>query len=114
MIACFKCGTTTKRLYKHHISYFPEKIVDCCWSCHQKIHHKVRKENTCPLSVEEVNRLSKNSSAYRIRQYIEFNEIMMPHVYLREEIMFTKTTGNITVSSFFKANNGMSLFKVNI
>ncbi len=40
--SCFQCGAT-EQLIKHHISYNPESIVDCCLSCHRKIHQKLSK-----------------------------------------------------------------------
>ncbi len=64
MNKCFKCGTS-ESLINHHISYSPPKSVICCRSCHRKIHHRIRKENKCPLSVEKVKEISTKLSLMR-------------------------------------------------
>lgn len=64
-VKCFKCGKEGGIIYKHHTSYNPEVLVDCCISCHSKIHHRIRKENTCSIPVDEVAKLSSRSSYIR-------------------------------------------------
>ncbi len=111
-LKCFKCGSD-KNIIKHHISYNPEIIVDCCGSCHKRIHLRVRKEGLCPLSVKETTRLSKNSNmrrnARKYTQKIKFYEPMLPYIRLYEEIDFNKNTGNFSVSSGFLIPNDKKL-----
>lgn len=33
---CCLCGSTP--VVRHHISYFPEQLIDVCYICHSKIH----------------------------------------------------------------------------
>ena len=35
---CVLCKTRSKRLIKHHVSYFPEYVIAVCNSCHLRIH----------------------------------------------------------------------------
>jgi hypothetical protein len=35
---CSLCKTWAKRSVLHHTSYFPEKLIRVCISCHNKIH----------------------------------------------------------------------------
>ncbi len=123
---CFKCGIEEGTLIenrihhkgegfypvqiiKHHISYAPEVVVDCCWSCHKKIHHMVRKKNACSLSVKEVARLSGLSSKERYRknkeQRLQFATRIMTNVCLQECISYAKT-GDFNYTSFFRATGG--------
>lgn len=37
---CFSCGKN-KETIKHHTSYEPEEVVDCCRSCHAIIHARI-------------------------------------------------------------------------
>ena len=103
---CFKCGTTVGKIIPHHISYKPEKIVFCCWSCHQTIHYKIRKNNLCPLSIEETNRLSKISSVSRYNkeniERIDFWENLTTNIYLVDQLLYNKKTGNIIFNSSFR------------
>jgi hypothetical protein len=62
---CFKCGTS-KNVINHHTSYNPPIAVKCCRSCHRNIHLKVRKENKCPLSPKEIQKISTRLSLNRI------------------------------------------------
>jgi len=55
---CHKCGCTDKRLFHHHKSYDPEIIVMVCWSCHQKIHQRLRKDGLCTIPPDELNHIS--------------------------------------------------------
>ena len=101
---CFKCGST-RFVIKHHTSYNPEIIVDCCRSCHATIHHRVRKEGACKFSVKQVERLSMNSSNKRSIKSLHFSETVAPNVLLYEDIEYNKNTGNIYVYSWFIGNH---------
>ena len=105
---CFKCGSD-RFVIKHHISYNPEKIVDCCRSCHQTIHHRVRKEGSCKYTVKEVERMSMKSSRNRSIDDIIFTNVLGKNVLFYEQIMYNKNTGNISTSSWFTANHGKQL-----
>lgn len=112
---CFKCGKETKTI-KHHLSYNPEVLVDSCVSCHKLIHNRVRKENACPLSVTEVNKLSINSfrRRYTKKNYrmITFYETMIPNVDFHEELRYNEATGNVGWSARFRATNGKGLLYI--
>ncbi len=123
---CFKCGIqegiarawiTGKirpvKIIPHHLSYNPEIIVDCCLSCHKKIHIRIRKEDKCPLSIEDAKRLSTNSSRKRyfknnIEQII-FTETTSPNIQFQEHIYYNKATGHIRYGAWFIAQHGKEL-----
>lgn len=123
---CFKCGiedgTSRKRLdsgkfypiriITHHISYNPERIVDCCQACHTKIHLKIREQNLCPLTPAEAEHLSKKLNTNRNIQVVSFYENMMPYVGLLERIHYNINKGNIVISSYFNASHGKELFEL--
>lgn len=91
MKTCFKCGLSDNvelellnrqgtyleikpmKFVKHHISYNPEVVVDCCNSCHTKIHHRLRKEGKCKIPAKELALLSQKSNSFK-RTLIESNE----------------------------------------
>lgn len=112
--SCFKCGRDDRELIQHHISYSPEKVVDCCHSCHVKIHKRIRKNNACPISVKETRRISINSSIRRNRKNIQFSETLLPNVRLCERIDYWGNTGSITISSSFFASNKKSLWYADV
>jgi len=126
MASCFKCGTSEgtmllrhgvlkpTRIISHHISYIPEKIVDCCDSCHKKIHVRVRKENACPYSIEDVLKMTTKSSIKRTTRPIEFYTQLAPDVRLEERIVYNINTGNVTCIASFFANHGAKLYKEDI
>jgi hypothetical protein len=123
---CFKCGVeegelhdtskgiTKAVLIKHHTSYNPENIVDCCISCHQKIHTRLRRNNSCPLSLSEIDKLSQRSSQIRYMQKntqtISFRDTLIPFVLLREEIVYNNRTGNVYIDSGFEPSNNKHLW----
>lgn len=37
---CTVCDRYEQFLEEHHTSYLPERTVDCCKDCHQRIHHE--------------------------------------------------------------------------
>lgn len=111
---CFKCGKE-KETINHHISYNPEKIVDCCRSCHKKIHNRVRENDLCPLSVAETRRISMKLSGQReenIKKRREYTKNNRTQIYfyqsigknagLCETLYYNFKTGNVGYSSFFK------------
>ncbi len=107
-IKCFKCGSTTGTIIKHHISYDPEIIVDCCRSCHKKIHYRARKTGKCNVSPDKIDELSTKSSMLRyqknvVRTYSVSSEAMMPRVRLQEIIRYNTKTGNIVINTHFSA-----------
>jgi len=107
---CFKCGST-RFVIKHHTSYNPEVIVDCCRSCHKKIHDRVRKEGACKYTVEEVKKLSDKSSHKRQEQIrIHFYENMLQNVRLSEVICLNPKTGTLTISSDFISTSGKHVY----
>lgn len=110
---CFKCGST-RFVIKHHTSYNPEVIVECCRSCHQKIHHKVRKEGHCKYTVQEVKRLSMNSSNKRTVHDVIFSNVIGKNVLLYEQIGYNINTGNIYISAWFTANHNKQLLQEEI
>jgi len=109
MSICFKCGTSTGMIIKHHLSYDPEILVDCCKKCHRNIHLRVRKENACPYSVKEVQRLSAKSSIKRTTRSIDFYEQVSPYVSLYENITYNLNNGNIYYSSGFSGSKGRQI-----
>jgi len=86
---------------KHHTSYNPEVIVDCCRSCHKKIHDRVRKEDACKYSPKETAIISKRLHHKRVSKQISFYEEMMPGVRLMEQIELNLNNGNVYYTSFF-------------
>ena len=112
-VKCFKCGSD-RFVIKHHISYNPEVVVDCCKSCHRTIHHRVRKEGACKYSIKEVERMSMKSSNKRSTMDIIFSQVIGCNVILYEQIGYNKNTGNVYVSSWFTANHGKSLIQEEI
>ncbi len=130
---CFKCGTEKGKIIKHHVNYSPEIIVDCCWSCHQKIHRKLRKNKLCPLSVENVHKISKKSSGIRnankyyinklktakknynnILKYLDLSEKIAPNIQLFERIRYNLITGNLNYQSYFHSNSKQKLKYIDI
>lgn len=123
MQICFKCGIEAKTLIKwgkhkglhptkikkHHISYNPEIIVDCCQSCHNKIHQKLRKNKLCSLTVKEAHKLSSESSIKRNRAF-NFSERMDKNVHLHEELRYNPDTGILSWYSCFHAVNEKSIY----
>ena len=49
---CVCCDTETLAIVKHHISYYPEKIIEICANCHAIIHNP-------PTEPKTFERLSK-------------------------------------------------------
>jgi len=124
---CFKCGissgekqknrdgkTVKATILTHHTSYNPEVLVSCCKSCHGKIHTRIRKQNKCPLSVKETQRLSANSCHRRTNKNIVFYEQMIPCVRLWEMIKYNINTGNFGYSSGFGASKGKNIWNEEI
>lgn len=109
---CFKCGQE-KNTIKHHLKYniLDDQIVDCCLSCHRKIHLKVRKNNMCPYSPATVNQLSQKSANKR-RKSIFFGETLVPNVRLHEKIIVTDS-GHVGYSARFQANHKGKLVYIN-
>lgn len=109
ILKCFKCGTTEGFIIKHHTSYDLEVIVDCCVPCHKKIHNRVRREKKCKYSVDEVNRLSTNSSNLRAHkkylQRIFYTEGMMANVVFIEEINYNINSGSVGYHASFQGTN---------
>lgn len=103
---CFKCGTTEGTIIKHHLSYNPEVIVDCCMSCHTTIHKRIRKENSCRLSVEETNKLSQKSSKRRYEKKalrcIHFNEKLEDHIKIHDILRYNILNGTVSWYSYFQ------------
>jgi hypothetical protein len=141
MRICFKCGKTEAEtvMLTHHTKYFPEEIVDCCNSCHQKIHKRLRKENKCSLSVSEIRKLSIDSNHRRrkgdkkvldySKQYYQnhkdhqlkypkentrricFSDVLEPNTQLLEAIYVNDTTGYVSYYSEFHCCHGYHLFR---
>jgi len=107
---CFKCGLDKKTI-KHHLRYdkADDQIVDCCQSCHKKIHIRIRKENKCPFSVAQLHHLSSNSVRRRSVQRMDFRETLIPNVVLREQICYTPSTGSLGYTACFQADHGKEL-----
>jgi len=110
---CFKCGSD-RFVIKHHISYNPEKIVDCCRKCHAIIHHNVRKNNICPISPEEVSRISKISSIRRCQTNIKFGEPVGINAYIYEQITYNQHNRNVYISSWFESPSNIQLIQEEI
>ena len=125
---CFKCGIkegelhktknrglTSAVLIKHHTNYDLDTIVDCCSTCHKKIHDKVRKNNLCKYSPTEAHIISKRSTNSRHeKKYIRsiwYTETMQPNITLYEHLKYNTHSGNISVSSWFSARSGMKLYE---
>lgn len=106
---CFRCGTSKGTIIKHHLSYNPEVIVDCCMSCHTTIHKRIRKENSCRLSVEETDKLSQKSSKIRYAKKalreIHFNECLGDNIKIHETLRYNVLNGNIYWYSYFQENS---------
>lgn len=105
-----KKGLLPAIIITHHLSYNPEAIVNCCWSCHRKIHHKVRRENACPLSANETHRLSTKSSNKRITKTICFSETVALNVRLMETLQYNMIDGHIRWAAYFRAGGGKKLY----
>ena len=58
---CVCCGETTLAIVKHHISYYPEKVIEICANCHAIIHNP-------PATPKDFERLPK-----RLRELIKAN-----------------------------------------
>lgn len=105
MQACFICGSNEK-LIKHHICYDPETIVECCHSCHCKIHKHRKKDRTGLMVVSRDDlKLSHKGSTKRYHdrttRRIEFRDGR-----LNETIRYNNITGNISYSSRFDIRYG--------
>lgn len=111
---CFKCGREDGTIIKHHIKYNPEIIVDCCRSCHKIIHNKVRKEDTCPYSVEDVKKMSQRMSYKRNIKHIYFHTTISPNILLSEDLKYNVVTGNVRYISWFAYNGKQHIPEVNI
>ena len=119
---CFKCGKTEgqmvlirgifkpTRIISHHIKYEPEILVDCCDSCHKKIHVRARKNNTCRYSIEDIQKMTIKSSIKRTTKNITFYTQLAPDVRLLERIVYNINTGNVCCISSFFANHGAHLY----
>ncbi len=108
---CYKCGKTGSQLIHHHITYVPDKTVLCCWSCHQKIHNKVREQKTCPLTTDEVNELSRRSSHKRkAKDVIRFRETLAQDVLLVEGLYYNPLVDDVRWRSGFEGNHGNKLY----
>ena len=108
-LKCFKCGTTSGKIITHHVSYNPEKIVDCCQSCHVKIHIRIRKENKCPLSLKETDRISIKLNTKRRNarlEHIDFYTTIGKRIGLLEIIEYDPKTGRVGFYSFFRLYEG--------
>jgi len=108
-IYCFKCGTTEGTIIKHHTSYNPEVIVDCCRSCHSKIHIKLRKNDLCPYSREETSKMSKQSHHKNFLRKIDFFEAVFKNVGLYECLQYDLSSGNVNWTAYFKADHNKKL-----
>lgn len=129
-LKCFKCGIEEGTLQKlsrnrrgrariivHHISYNPEVVVNCCYSCHVKIHKQIRKDNRCPFSVEIIDRLSRLSSMKRSNKHykgIHFYDTVCKNVRLHEILRYNLHTGNIYYSAGFRSDHGHILLEKTI
>ena len=60
-INCVSCGEKTLAIVKHHISYYPEKVIEICANCHAIIHNP-------PTDPKDFERLPK-----RLRELIKAN-----------------------------------------
>ncbi len=109
MQTCFKCGTTKGKIVKHHISYNPEIIVDCCASCHKKIHYRIRRENRCSLTVSKVRQLSARSSSKR-HTIFRFSNFMITDIKLVECLYYNPNTKTFNWISYFRAQRGKKLY----
>ena len=98
------------RIISHHIRYDPEIIVDCCDSCHKKIHVRIRKDNACPYSIKDIQKMTTKSSIKRTTKHIEFYDQLAPDVRLMERIVYNLNTGNVYCTISFFANHGASLY----
>ncbi len=58
---CVCCGEKTLAIVKHHISYYPEKVIEICANCHNIIHNP-------PTDPEDFERLPKT-----LRELIKAN-----------------------------------------
>ena len=131
-LKCFKCGVEegTPRKYqkssgyfpvvivKHHVSYIPEVLVNCCVACHQKIHRRIRRENKCPYTIHETTLMSSRSSKARYsrknQRIIDLREHLGTFLNLRDMVVYNTTTGNVSYCSNFEATNGKKLLEVYI
>lgn len=111
---CFKCGTEEGRIVVHHLGYKPEVVVECCWPCHQTIHHRIRKNNECSISVKETKRLSTLSTKNRYIRCINFCETLTPNIRLMEVIQYNTRNGNPSYTSCFIGNHGNKLLEVHL
>ena len=105
MTACFNCGTDTN-LIKHHLSYEPEIMVDCCYPCHCNIHQHKRIDRTGLMSVScDDLKISHKSSTKRYHdqttQLIDFTDGR-----LKETIRYNNETGTVSYSSRFDIRYG--------
>ena len=112
---CFKCGTTKGTIVIHHITYIPERIVFCCKSCHQTLHKKIRRENKCHLSIEEIEKLSVLSSTKRYNkesyQRLHFTEPIDTNIRFHELLIYNLKTGNVSWTTRFEALHNNKLLE---
>ena len=90
---------------------------------HFKLHYKLRKNNKCNISVNDLWRISMNSNHIKKLKYeynknnydkFDFIKTMIPHVQLHEIIRYNYKTGNISYWAGFRANSGKKLWYHNV
>lgn len=118
---CHKCKCTDKKLIHHHKSYNPEIIVMMCMSCHKKLHAKLRREGTCQIPTDELEKLSHSSKHSKNREcvyhknncdQIEFTKTVMLYVQLRECLRYNYKTGNVSYWTGFRATGSKKLYYI--
>lgn len=94
-MGCFMCGTN-KNIIKHHTSYEPEEIVDCCRSCHLKIHHE-----SDELPNKTNRKITLKSSQKRYRETHNMKQISVPD-NIHKFIMDNKDSDHKSAGAFLQ------------
>ena len=78
---CVCCGERTLAIVKHHISYYPEKIIEICANCHFIIHNPPSEPEyfeCLPKIIRELikaNIQRKNENEKTLGKSLDSNEI---------------------------------------
>lgn len=97
-----------------------------CWSCHQKLHKKIRREDKCPYTPNEIEKFSVKAALAEYRksehgiaamaeyqkfniEYLHFTKTLMQNVQFHEMIRYNLKTGNVSYSTGFEAINNKKL-----
>lgn len=118
-------------LVAHHVRYKElhgvDEVVMIEKGEHKRLHHRLRQEGKCNVSVDTLRRISyaaRNRSEYskdgkaeyhkKSMQPIYFNETLMKNVGHQESIRYNRFTGCVTYTSLFRGYHGKELLDINI